>query len=98
MNAPTASQGRVARNVAMISSSLFRQLLPALLSVSVPDSTLPIPSMESYLLHPCSRASMQSYESAPLVCPQCGADMRIIALTYRDVLMAREARLQGRRW
>ena len=28
---------------------------PALLSVSVPDSTLPIPSMESYLLHPCSR-------------------------------------------
>lgn len=31
------------------------------------------------------------YESTSLVCPICMADMRIIALTYRDVLMSREA-------
>jgi hypothetical protein len=31
------------------------------------------------------------YESTPLVCPICQADMRIVALTYRDVLMSREA-------
>ena len=31
------------------------------------------------------------YESAPLACPQCGQEMRIIALTYKDVLMLREA-------
>jgi len=32
-----------------------RQAAPALLSVSVPDSTLPIPSLESYHLLPCRR-------------------------------------------
>ncbi|MES9858981.1 MAG: hypothetical protein ABW166_20625 [Sedimenticola sp.] len=31
------------------------------------------------------------YEINPLVCPRCGGEMRIIALTYRDVLMLREA-------
>ncbi|MES9858985.1 MAG: transposase [Sedimenticola sp.] len=35
------------------------------------------------------------YEINPLVCPRCGGEMRIIALTYRDVLMLREACLQG---
>ncbi|MES9905103.1 MAG: hypothetical protein ABW168_20820 [Sedimenticola sp.] len=35
------------------------------------------------------------YEINPLVYPRCGGEMRIIALTYRDVLMLREACLQG---
>ncbi|MES9857445.1 MAG: transposase [Sedimenticola sp.] len=35
------------------------------------------------------------YEINPLVCPRCGGEMRIIALTYREVLMPREACLQG---
>ena len=32
-----------------------RKPVPDVFSVSVPDSTLPIPSMESYHLHPCRR-------------------------------------------
>ncbi|MES9859144.1 MAG: transposase zinc-binding domain-containing protein [Sedimenticola sp.] len=35
------------------------------------------------------------YEINSLVCLRCGGEMRIIALTYRDVLMLREACLQG---
>ena len=31
------------------------------------------------------------YEINPLICPMCGNEMRIIALTYRDVLMPCEA-------
>ncbi len=35
------------------------------------------------------------YEINPLLCSRCGGEMRIIALTYRDVLMLREAGVPG---
>src|SRR5690606_5645946 len=34
---------------------------PALLSTAVPDAVLPHPSMDAYLLHPCSRPALPAY-------------------------------------
>ncbi len=36
-------------------------------------------------------ASLHSYECLPLACPSCAAEIRLIALMYRDVRMPREA-------
>ena len=41
-------------------------LLHALLSASVLDSALPVPSMEPYLLHPCSRTQPTGGEKMDL--------------------------------
>jgi len=44
-----------------------------LLSADVPDAALPPPSMESYLLHPCSRpASLQSLCARGICTSLCG--------------------------
>jgi len=45
---------------------------PALLSTAVPDAVLPHPSMDAYLLHPCSRPALQAYRpsmATPAIAP-----------------------------
>jgi len=46
---------------------------PALLSTAVPDAVLPHPSMDAYLLHPCSRPALSAYRpSLAIKKPQRG--------------------------
>ena len=63
VSAEGAYWSRCVRIFLMIAGS-SRQLLPALLSSSVPDSLLPPPSMGSYLLHSCSRMQAMTRKDA----------------------------------
>src|SRR5690606_49703 len=46
---------------------------PALLSTAVPDAVLPHPSMDAYLLHPCSRPALPAYRPSMAIAGNCSA-------------------------